>query len=94
MLDPTLPQQVHQAALNAARRARQSDPDVRMAAWLERLEAAAQTPDLPERIRLAKSHRWAGAIPTWENVTGTYKPGRSNCDASIEIAIGIDGSQV
>jgi len=85
LLDPTLRQQVEQAARNAAQRADDTDP----ADWLERLVQAAQAPHLADRIALARSHRWAGAIPTWESVD-LAQPAA----AQPAPAVGIDGSQV
>ena len=85
MLDPTLRQQVEQAARNAAQRAGDIDP----ADWLERLILAAHTPNLADRIALARSHRWAGAIPTWEPVD-LAQPAA----AQPAPVVGIDGSQV
>ncbi len=85
MIDPTLRQQVEQAARQAAQRARQVDLD----GWLRRLKVAACSPILAERLALAQGHRWAGAIPTWEPVD-LVKPAISQPLESV----GIDGSQV
>ena len=85
MIDPTLRQQVEQAARLAAQRARQVDADD----WLERLKAAASSPGLAERISIAQGHRWAGAIPTWEPVDLAKQSGGEAVEA-----VGIDGSQI
>lgn len=85
MIDPTLRQQVEQAARLAAQRARQVDIDD----WLERLKAAARSPGLAERVSIAQGHRWAGAIPTREPV-GLAK----SADAQPVESVGIDGSQI
>lgn len=85
MIDPTLRQQVEQAARLAAQRARQVDIDD----WLERLKAAASSPGLAERVSIAQGHRWAGAIPTWEPVDLAKQP-----DGEAVEAVGIDGSQI
>ena len=85
MIDPTLRQQVEQAARLAAQRANQVDVDD----WLERLKAAASSPGLAERITVAQGHRWAGAIPTWEPVDLAKQPGGETVEA-----VGIDGSQI
>ncbi len=85
MLDPTLRKQVERAAHNAAQRTGDTNPTD----WLERLVIAAQSPNLADRIALARSHRWAGAIPSWEAVD-TAKI----TNATHLPAVGIDGSQV
>jgi len=85
MIDPTLRQQVEQAARLAAQRARQVDLDD----WLERLKAAANSPGLAERVSIAQGHRWAGAIPSWEPVDLAKQP-----DGEAVEAVGIDGSQI
>ena len=85
MIDPTLRQQVEQAARLAAQRARQVDVDD----WLQRLKTAASSPGLTERISIAQGHRWAGAIPTWEPVDLAKQP-----EGEAVEAVGIDGSQI
>ena len=85
MIDPTLRQQVEQAARLAAQRIRQVDVDD----WLERLKAAASAPGLAERVSIAQGHRWAGAIPTCEPVNLAKQPG-----GEVVEAVGIDGSQI
>ena len=85
MIDPTLRQQVEQAARLAAQRSRQVDLDD----WLERLKAAASSPGLAERITVAQGHRWAGAIPTGEPVDLA-----KSADSQPIEAVGIDGSQI
>ena len=66
MINLGLTQLVQQAARAAANRAKHAEP----VGWLARLVTAANQPDLQERIALARSHRWAGAIPSWEPVGG------------------------
>ena len=85
MIDPTLRQQVEQAARLAAQRARQIDIDD----WLVRLKAAASSPGLAERVSIAQGHRWAGAIPTQEPVDLA----KSATAQQLE-TVGIDGSQI
>ena len=64
MIDPAIRQKAEQAVYAAASRARNVDLDD----WLQRLHAAGNSPLLQERLSLARAHRWAGAIPTWEPV--------------------------
>jgi hypothetical protein len=85
MIDPTIRQKAEQAARAAAERAREVDLNV----WLERLYAAGKSPLLQARVELAKAHRWAGAIPTWEPVELV----RSSNAEPVDVT-GIDGSQV
>lgn len=85
MIDPTLRKQVEQAAHMAAQRAGRVDLDD----WLERLKAAASSPNLAERVSIAQGHRWAGAIPTWEPVDLAKQSGGEAVEA-----VGIDGSQI
>jgi hypothetical protein len=85
MIDPTLRQQVEQAARLAARRAHQVDIDD----WLQRLKAAASSPGLAERVSIAQGYRWAGAIPTWEPVDLAKQPSGEPVET-----VGIDGSQI
>lgn len=85
MIDPTLRQQVEQAAQLAAQRARQID----LVDWMARLKAAATSPFLSERLNLARSHRWAGAVPTWEPVDLAKETHANPIDV-----IGVDGSQI
>jgi len=85
MINPNLTQLVQNAAHAAANRAVHAEP----VDWLGRLVAAARRPDLQERIDLARSHRWAGAIPTWEPVDLMQASGA--CPLSVT---GIDGSQI
>ena len=85
MINPNLTQLVQQAAYAAANRAAHAEP----VDWLARLVTAANRPDLQDRIALARSHRWAGAIPSWEAV--------DLMQASIARpvgVIGVDGSQI
>ena len=85
MIDPTIRQKAEQAAKAAAERAREVDLDD----WLQRLYAAGRSPLLQQRLELAKAHRWAGAIPTWEPADLV-----SSSNAEPVDVIGIDGSQV
>jgi hypothetical protein len=85
MIDPTIRQKAEQAAYAAAERAREVDLDD----WLQRLYAAGRSPLLQQRLELAKAHRWAGALPTWEPVDFVHS---SNAEA-LDV-IGIDGSQI
>lgn len=85
MIDPTIREKVEQSARKAAQRAHQLDLDD----WLQRLNAAASSPVLAERLALAQSHRWAGAIPTWESVDLA----KSTTEQALE-PVGIDGSQI
>jgi len=85
MINPNLTQLVQKAAQAAANRAIHVEP----VDWLGRLIAAARRPDLQERIDLARSHRWAGAIPTWEPVD------RMRASSAQPLSVtGIDGSQI
>jgi len=85
MLDPTLTFLVEKAAQRAAQRAQHAGATD----WLARLVAAARRPDLQERIALARSYRWAGAIPSWEPVDL-----RHAAAAKPVSVTGIDGSQI
>jgi NurA domain len=85
MIDPTIRQKAEQAAYTAAERAQGIDLDD----WLQRLYAAGKSPLLQQRLELAKVHRWAGAIPTWEPVDLV----RSSNAEPVDV-IGIDGSQI
>jgi hypothetical protein len=89
MIDPAIRQKVTHAAREAARRARSVDSEAIMAAWLERLKAAASHPDLPRRLQLARTQRWAGAVPTAEPVDLAQATAAKPVDMT-----GIDGSQV
>ena len=89
MIDLTIRQKVIQAAKYAANRACLGDHEVVMATWISRLKAAAEQPDLSQRLKLAKTQRWAGAAPTWEPVTLHEATSSEPVDV-----IGIDGSQI
>ena len=85
MIDPTLRAKAEQAAWAAAARAKQENLDE----WVERLQAAGQSPRLEERIQQVRDQRWAGALPTWEP-TGLAI---SSSSSPLPV-IGIDGSQI
>lgn len=85
MIDPSIPRQVREAARAAAERAGEVDVDD----WLARLRRAAASPLLDGRIALARSHRWAGAIPTGEPVDLA-----APANAPRREVIGVDGSQI
>jgi hypothetical protein len=53
------------------------------------LYTAGKSPLLQQRLELAKAHRWAGAIPTWDPVDRM----RSSNAEPVDV-IGIDGSQI
>jgi len=85
LIDPLLRQKVEQAAIAAAHRTREVD----LGSWWDRLRAAAQLPDMTERIKAAKASRWAGAIPTWEPIDLAQSTETGHLDA-----VGVDGSQI
>ncbi len=85
MIDPYLNRLVAEAAQAAAGRVRQ----VNLEGLWQRFIAAATSPVFAERLPLARSQRWAGAVPTWEHPGATFT---TNADPLP--AIGIDGSQV
>lgn len=56
---------------------------------MDRLKVAAKSPSLAERLELARSYRWAGAVPTCEPVDLSKK-----ADVCPLDVIGVDGSQI
>lgn len=85
MIDPLLRQKVEQAAIAAAHRIKEVD----FRNWWDRLRAAAQRPDMADRIKAAKASRWAGAVPTWESVDLAQSTEVGHLDV-----VGVDGSQI
>lgn len=85
MIDPLLRRKVEQAAIAAAHRVRETD----LGTWWDRLRAAAQRPDIAERIAAAKVSRWAGAVPTSEPIDLV----QSSDGGHLEV-VGVDGSQI
>jgi len=85
VIDPLLRQKVDQAAIAAAHRVKEVD----FRHWWARLRAAAQMPDMADRIEAAKASRWAGAVPTWEPVDLAQSTEAGPLDG-----VGVDGAQI
>jgi hypothetical protein len=85
MIDPPIRHKADDTARAAAEREREVD----LNDCLQRLCEAGKSPLLQTRLELAKEHRWAGDIATWEPVELV----RSSNAEAVDVA-GIDGSQI
>jgi len=86
MIDPYLSIQVAEAAEAAARRVQ----SVNVEGLWQRFVQAATSQTFAARLPVARSHRWAGAIPTWEHPGSIIAP---PAVGNLPV-IGIDGSQI